>query len=116
MLNNDGYIVTFEIAPIAFSSFGDFDPCHDKHAHHLHTRHANFVYFIDANGDVHKRRYVMMDDVFLYNAHTFSLVSMMCVGTLKHMSTSTEHELTKRALERDHEGEESRTTLSQGGR
>ena len=56
-----------------------------------------------------------MDDVFLYNAHTFSLVYMMCVGTLEHMSTSIEHELTKRALESVPEGEESRTTLFQGG-
>ena len=41
----------------------------------------------------------MMDDVFLYHAHTFFLWCMMCVGTRTRMSTSVEHELTKRALE-----------------
>ena len=40
-----------------------------------------------------------MDDVYLYHAHTFFLLYMMCVGTRTRMSTSVEHELTKRALE-----------------
>jgi hypothetical protein len=40
-----------------------------------------------------------MDDVFIYHAHTLFLLSLVCVGTRKTMSTSIEHELTKRALE-----------------
>ena len=87
-----------EMAPIAFSIFGDFDDCHDKHVPHLHTHHASISYLNDINGDVHKKRYVMMDDVYLYHAHTFFLLCMMCVGTRTIMSTSVEHELTKRAL------------------
>src|SRR3954463_13956078 len=84
---------------ITFSIFGDFDDCHDKHVPHLHTHHASISYLIDINGDVHKKRYVMMYDVYLYHAHTFFLWCMMCVGTRTRMSTSVEHELTKRALE-----------------
>lgn len=72
---------SIEMAPIAFSTFGDISKCHDKHVPHLHTHHAYFSNLIDTNGDVHKKRYVMMDDVFLYHAHTFFLLSMMCVGT-----------------------------------
>src|SRR3954464_661647 len=41
----------------------------------------------------------MMDDVYFYHAHTFFLLHMMCVGTRTRMSTSVEHELTKRALD-----------------
>jgi hypothetical protein len=41
----------------------------------------------------------MMDDVFIYHAHTLFLLSCVCVGTLKTTSTSIEHELAKRALE-----------------
>ena len=88
-----------EMAPIAFLIFGDFDDCHDKHVPHLHTHHAPISYLIDINGDVHKKRYVMMDDVYLYHAHTFFLLCMMCVGNRTRMSTSVEHELTKRSLE-----------------
>ena len=88
-----------EIAPIVFSIFGDFDDCHDKHDPHLHTHHAPISYLIDINGDVHKKRYIMMDDVYLYHAHMFFLLHVMCVGTRTIMSTSVEHELTKRALE-----------------
>src|SRR3954469_4432976 len=68
------------MAPIAFSIFGDFDDCHDKHVPHLHTHHAPISYLIEINGDVHKKRYVMMDDAYLYHAHTFFLLCMMCVG------------------------------------
>ena len=64
---------------------------------------------------MHKKRYIMMDDVFLYHAHTFFLLLMMCVGTKTPMSTSIEHELTKRALESIDNGEESRMTLFQPG-
>src|SRR4051812_30894134 len=88
-----------DMAPIAFSIFGDFDDCHDKHVPHLHTHHAPISYLIVINGDVHKQRYVMMDDVYFYHAHMFFLLCMMCVGTRTRMSTSVEHELTKRALE-----------------
>jgi hypothetical protein len=41
----------------------------------------------------------MMDDVFIYHAHTLFLLSVVCVGTQTTTSTSVEHELAKRALE-----------------
>jgi hypothetical protein len=41
----------------------------------------------------------MMDDVFIYHAHMFFALSIMCVGKRTTKSTSMEHELTKRALE-----------------
>ena len=61
-----------EIAPIAFSIFGNVDNCHDKHVHmnNLHTCHVNIANLFDTNGDVQKRRCIMMDDVFIYHAHT----------------------------------------------
>ena len=61
-----------DIAPIAFSIFGDFDKCHDKHVpmDSLHICHAFHSYLIDTNGDVQMKRCIMMDDVFLYHAHT----------------------------------------------
>ena len=92
-------LFSFEIAPIAFSKYGDFVNGHDKHVPHLHTHHAFYMHLNNTNGDVHKKRYIMMDDVFLYHAHRFFLLLMMCVGTKTIMSTSVEHELTKRALE-----------------
>src|SRR4051812_34919046 len=97
--NNIDHMRYNEMAPIAFSIFIVFDDCHDKHVPHLHTHHASISYLIDINGDVHKKRYVMIDDVYLYHAHTFFLLHMMCVGTRTRMSTSVKHELTKRALE-----------------
>ena len=76
---------------------------------------ARDLYLI--NGDVPKRRCIMRDDVFIYHAHTIFLLSLVCVGTNGPMSTSIEHELTKRALESIHVDEESssRTTPFQVG-
>jgi hypothetical protein len=95
------HMIYNENAPIAFSIFGDFDYCHDKHdsTYSSHFHHTNYYNLLDANGDMQRRRCVMMDDVFLYHAHTLFLWSIVCVGTRTIMSTSIEHELTKRALE-----------------
>ena len=41
----------------------------------------------------------MMDDVFIYHAHTFFALFCACVGYLDFVSTSTSRELTIRALE-----------------
>jgi hypothetical protein len=94
-------ILVNEIAPIALSNFGDFAYIHDEHVH-VFTPHIHHIYYdalLNANGDVQKRWTIMMDDVFIYHAHTLFLLSNMCVGTQTPMSTSIEHELTKRALE-----------------
>ena len=40
-----------------------------------------------------------MDDVYIYHAHTIFPLSLFCVGTHVHSSTSQSQELTKRALE-----------------
>jgi hypothetical protein len=37
----------------------------------LHIHHAFHNILLDANGDVQMKRYVMMDDVFIYHAHMF---------------------------------------------
>nr|XP_051207592.1 uncharacterized protein LOC127323515 [Lolium perenne]XP_051207627.1 uncharacterized protein LOC127323551 [Lolium perenne] len=90
-----------EIAPIALSHFGDFAYIHVDHVP-MFTPHIHHIYYdalLNANGDVQKRWTIMMDDVFIYHAHTLFLLSNMCVGTQTPMSTSIEHELTKRALE-----------------
>ena len=65
----------------------------------FHTCHVNIANLFDTNGDVQKRRCIMMDDVFIYHAHTFFSLSILCVGNHTTRSTSIEHELTKRALE-----------------
>ena len=75
-----------EIAPIALSNFGDFAYIHDEHVH-VFTPHIHHIYYdalLNANGDVQKKWTIML---------------MVCVGTRMPMSTSIEHELTKRALE-----------------
>ena len=41
----------------------------------------------------------MMDDVFIYHAHTFFALLCACVGYLDFVSTFTSRELTIRALE-----------------
>lgn len=99
--NNTCHMLDNEIAPIAFSIFGDFDNCHDKHVpiNSSHNCHAFNNNLLNANGDVQMKRCIMMDDVFIYHAHTFFVRSFMCVGTRTTMSTLSEHELTKRALE-----------------
>jgi len=48
------------------------------------------------------KRHVMMDDVFIYRAHNFFIWCLVCAGKRMIMSTSIEHELTKRALESIH--------------
>nr|XP_051184036.1 uncharacterized protein LOC127298121 isoform X2 [Lolium perenne] len=90
-----------EIAPIALSQFGDFAYIHVEHVP-MFTPHIHHIYygkFLNANGDVQKKWTIMMDDVFIYHAHTFFALPIVCVGTRKTRSTSIEHELTKRALE-----------------
>jgi hypothetical protein len=52
-----------------------------------------------SNGYVQEKRTIMMDDVFIYHAHTFFLLLCACVGYLDFVSTSTSRELTIRALE-----------------
>nr|XP_051205535.1 uncharacterized protein LOC127319596 [Lolium perenne] len=90
-----------EIAPIALSNFGDFAYIHVEHVPKFssHIHHVYYNILLPANGDVQKKWCIMMDDVFIYHAHTLFLLSNMCVGTQIPMSTSIEHELTKRALE-----------------
>nr|XP_051183961.1 uncharacterized protein LOC127297785 [Lolium perenne] len=90
-----------EIAPIALSNFGDFAYIHVDHVP-MFTPHIHHIYYdawLNANGDVQKKWNIMMDAVFIYHAHTFFVLPMVCVGTQNPMSTSIEHELTKRALE-----------------
>jgi hypothetical protein len=41
----------------------------------------------------------MMDDVFIYHAHTFFAMTIVFVAARMRTSTSTEHEFMKRALE-----------------
>ena len=42
-----------------------------------------------SNGYVQKMRTIMMDDVFIYHAHTFFVLLCACVGYLDFVSTST---------------------------
>src|SRR3954467_7266158 len=97
---NDNVLVN-EIAPIAFSHNEDFAIVHVNHVLmlFLHMHHAYYDSFLDANGDMQLKRCIMMDDVFIYHAHTLFALSMVCVGANNTMSTSMEHQLTKRALE-----------------
>ncbi|KAI5013088.1 hypothetical protein ZWY2020_028042 [Hordeum vulgare] len=50
------------------------------------------------NGHVQEKRTIMMNDVFIYHAHTFFALLCVCVGRFDYMSTSTSRELTIRAL------------------
>ena len=52
-----------------------------------------------SNSYVQEKRTIMMDDVFIYHAHTFFLLLCACVGYLDFVSTSMSRELTIRALE-----------------
>ena len=52
-----------------------------------------------SNGYVQEKRTIMMDDVFIYHAHTFFVLLCACVAYLDFTSTSTSRELTIRALE-----------------
>jgi hypothetical protein len=58
------------MAPKAFSNNGDFVYSNNKHVqnHTLHTHHIYDNILLDANGDVHTKRCIMMDDVFIYYA------------------------------------------------
>jgi hypothetical protein len=89
-----------EKAPIALSNNEDFAFAHDKHAttYTLYNHHEYYDILLDANGDMQIKRCIMMDDVFIYHAHTLFLLSLVCVGTRTITSTSIEHELVKRAL------------------
>ena len=89
------------MVPIVFSTFGDPKLPHFENATriHMHIHHTHNMNFIDTNGDVPKGRYIMMDDVYLYHAHTFFSMCNMCVGSNGYLSILIEHELTNRALE-----------------
>jgi hypothetical protein len=74
-----------EIAPIALSNFGDFAYIHVEHVP-MFTPHIHHIYYdalLNANGDVQKKWTIMMDDVFIYHAHTFFALPIVCVGTRK---------------------------------
>jgi hypothetical protein len=68
-----------EKAPIALSNNEDFGFTHDKHVftYTLHNHHEYYDILLDANGDVQTKRYIMMDDVFIYHAHTLFLLSFV---------------------------------------
>ncbi|KAI5013815.1 hypothetical protein ZWY2020_047307 [Hordeum vulgare] len=53
------------------------------------------------NGYVQEKRTIMMDDEFVYHAHTLFPLLFICLGCFNYMSTSTSRELTIRALERE---------------
>src|ERR1041385_6873248 len=55
------------------------------------------TYMTNANMQV--KRHIIFDDVFIYHAHTFFVMSRACVGNFARVSTTTHHELTIQALE-----------------
>ena len=90
--------------------FGDFDIFLVKHAclTSLHDIPSAMNIAIVAsyysctcasNVYVQEKRTIMMDDVFIYHAHTFFLLLCACVGYLDFVSTSASRELTIRDLE-----------------
>ena len=103
---NNNFSLSNEIAPIAFSHiFGDFDIFLVKHAcltslHHIPSAMniASVASYSSrtcaSNGYVQEKRTIMMDDVFIYHAHTFFALFCACVGYLDFVSTSTSRELT----------------------
>ena len=108
---NYAFSLDNEFAPIAFSHiFGDFDIFLVKHAcltslHHIPSAMniaivaSYYSCTCASNGYVQEKRTIMMDDVFIYHAHTFFVLLCACVGYLDFVSTSTSRELTIRALE-----------------
>ena len=104
LLCNDGPLISHEISPIAFSQFGylscsnvEFAPSFILHVDHLHTSHFHFKFGVF--GDVQMKRRIMMDNVFMYHGHNFFMWNFVCNGHRMIISTSIEHELTKRPLE-----------------
>jgi hypothetical protein len=89
------------MAHIASSTFENSKLPHatNKQSCHMHTLHAFHKTLIDTNRDVQKTWLIMMDDAFIYHANTLFLLPIVCRGTRMTTSASTEHELTKRALE-----------------
>lgn len=100
-----------KIAPMAFShTIGAFDIFHVKHVclpslHHLPSAMniaivaSYYSWSCAPTGYVQEKRTIMMDDVFVYHAHTFFALLCVCVGCFDYMSTSTSRELTIQALE-----------------
>ena len=113
--NNDE-IIDNEIAPIAFSLVGDFSfalmdlvPSFTLHSNHPHMSYIPLDFGVF--GEVQMKRHFMMDDVFMYHAHNFFLWFFVCIESHAKMSTSSDHELTKRALESIHVSSGSNPTL-----
>jgi hypothetical protein len=69
-----------ETAPIALSTNEDFAFAHDKHVpkYTLHNYHEYYDILLDANVDVQIKRCIMMNDVFIYHAHTLFWL-LLCV-------------------------------------
>jgi hypothetical protein len=104
--NNDN-ILDNEMAPIAFSHFGDvwfsfrdLVPSFTLLSNHPHMSYVSIDF--DVFGDEQMKSHVMMDDVFVYHAHNFFLWVLVCIELHDRMSTSMDHELTTRALESIH--------------
>ncbi|KAK1648828.1 hypothetical protein QYE76_066633 [Lolium multiflorum] len=78
----NAYFIVHEMAPIAFSIFDDPKLPHAMNAPscHMHHHHAFHTILLDTNGDVHKTWNIMMDDVFIYHAHTLFAFSIVCIG------------------------------------
>ena len=101
---NNERMFRHEMDTIVFSYFHGvfvFPHLEDAQPNCLHIDLAYallLIYLCCANGVVNKNGHVI-DDVLLYHAHTYFAWSLLCEGTYAYSSTSTEHELTKRALE-----------------
>ena len=108
---NNALSLDNEFAPIAFSHMiGDFDIFLVKHAcltslHHIPSAMniaivaSYYSRTCASNGYVQEKRTIMMDDVFIYHAHTFFVLLCACVGYLDFVSTSASRELTIRSFE-----------------
>ena len=97
-------ILDNEIAPIAFSHVEDLSftlmdlvPSFTLYGNHSHMSYFSIDFVV--LGDVQMERRITMDDVFIYHAHNLFLCFFVCIELYEMMSTSIEHELTKRALE-----------------
>ena len=99
---NDEPLIYNEIAPIALSHFRDFTfslmdlvPTFTLNGNYPHMSYVPIDF--DVVGDMQMKRHFMMDDVFIYHAHNFFIWFFVCIRPHAILSTSLEHELTKRA-------------------
>ena len=98
-----------------YDCFPSLDNIHDDHYYydicHVYTIYSLHIFC--ANGEVQEKRCLMMDDAFVYHAHTYFALFFACVGLECMVSVTYQRPML--TFSHGDEDLDPRTNLPQGG-